>query len=167
MEEAREFAALDMEGKSTGALEVTLHEGRPEITNHVIETIRRMEVNTSLYAAGSFAPMLVLLNLTPFFYEHVEYIEKQLAVAAICILGFSGIIFVIYRALYINFKRTQVEVFRAGVVYERFDVDSTEEFTLTVFESLKWKIAIRFAFLAMLIGWIIMALLVVKVLLGS
>lgn len=148
-------------------LKITLKADSPEITDHVIQTIRRMETNTSLYAAGGFAPLLVLLNLLPFLMENVAPHGRYLAFLSMMLLGFSGLVLVIYRATYINIKRTKVEIFRTRSIYPQFGIINNQEMTLIAFESKVWGLLVTLAFLAMPIGWLVMAWLVSLLLLGK
>lgn len=181
MEEARELTvvginfvdftsnsvALIMNNVRPQPLRIKLRRDRPEITEHVIETIRRMETNTSLYAAGGFAPMLVLLNLLPFLMEHVSLWGRTLALISIALLGGSGLVLVIYRAVYINMKRTKVEIFKSEALFPQFGINNKDELMLEAFESKAWSLIISLAFLAMPIGWVVMGWLVSLILLGK
>lgn len=127
-------------------LDLVLSEDEPERLRDIIETIRRMETNTSLYAAGAFAPALILLNQIQFLSERATSGEKTLALSAMLLLGLSGIVLVLYRAFYINLKRTSLELLLGKTI-------PGGKFRFRAFESKAWEIILFLAFLAVPIGW--------------
>jgi len=165
MEKTREFTVVKKE--FLGTIRVQLHRTDTDTTDHVINTIRRMETNTTLYAAGGFAPLLVLLNQLPFITENLSSFGKKLTLISMALFAISGVILVLYRAVYANIKRTKVELFRAGIKSERFKVTDTEEYELVVFESQIWVWLLIVAFVAMPVGWLVMGWMVTLQLLGN
>jgi hypothetical protein len=157
VEETRELAALDM--KKLDGITLSLERNNPEKSRDMIDTIRRMETNTSLYAAGGFAPMLVLLNQIQYLATEVDSIERLLALLSILALGTSGIILVLYRAFYINFIRTKVELFLGGII-------PGESLKIEALKSRIWLLLIWLAFILLPIGWALMGGLVIRLLQG-
>ncbi len=149
-----------------GTIRINLHRSDPDKTTHVIETIRRMETNTSLYAAGAFAPLLVLINQLPYL-QGLPSFEKKLALISMGLFAVSGIFLVLHRAFYSNLKRTQVELFKAGVKSNAFKALDAEKHTLVAFESGIWFCLVSIAFLAMPIGWVTMGWLATRLLTGN
>jgi len=129
-------------------------------TLHVIDTIRRMETNTSLYAAGAFAPLLVLLNQLEFLRNQNSNSVRWISLLAMLFLAFSGITLVLYRAFYINIKRTEAELFLAGKPLE-------EHITLTALNTPKWNIMNFLALAFMPLGWFLIGLMALILLLGN
>ncbi|WP_371398046.1 hypothetical protein [Fretibacter rubidus] len=161
------FATLDMGALKnffsrlkSQKLEIVLSKHDKSKTENVIETIRRMETNTSLYAAGAFAPLLVLLNQLEFLRNQNSDLVRWVALAAMLFLAFSGIALVLYRAFYINLKRTQVELFLAGM-------PPVDNLTLTALNTPRWNIVNVFAFIFMPFGWLLIGLMSLILLLGN
>ena len=138
-------------------LDLLLTEEEPDRLRDMIETVRRMETNTSLYAAGAFAPALILLNQLQFLTEKATAGEKNLALSAMLILGISGVILVLYRAVYINLKRTSLELLLGKAI-------KGGKFRFRAFESKVWAIILTLAFLAVPVGWTLVGITIWKLL---
>lgn len=162
MEEAWEFAVVSVPCKASevipsGGAILELSESDDVRLRDIIDTIRRMETNTTLYAAGAFAPALILLNQLQFLTQAASQSERYLALFAMLILGFSGLVMVIYRAFYINLKRTSVEFLLAKSI-------EGGRFNLHIFESKVWRVILTLAFLAMPVGWFLVGVTIWQVL---
>ena len=162
MEEAREFAAVKVPSKyrelvPQSGLDLILDEAESDRLRDMIETVRRMETNTSLYAAGAFAPALILLNQLQFLSESATSGEKKIALSAMLILGLAGVVLVIYRAFYINLKRTSLELLLGKAI-------PGGKLRFRAFESKIWAVILKLAFLAVPIGWTLVGLTVWKLL---
>ena len=162
MEEAREFAAVKVPSKyrelvPQSGLDLILDEAESDRLRDMIETVRRMETNTSLYAAGAFAPALILLNQLQFLSESATSGEKKIALSAMLILGLAGVVLVIYRAFYINLKRTSLELLLGKAI-------PGGKLRFRALESKIWEVILGLAFLAVPIGWTLVGLTVWKLL---
>ena len=162
MEETWELAVVSVPTKYSElvppkGIDLILSEDEPERLRDMIETVRRMETNTSLYAAGAFAPALILLNQLQFLTEKATSGEKSLALSAMLILGLSGVVLVLYRALYINIKRTSLELLLGKAI-------NGGKFRFRAFESKFWAIILSLAFLAVPVGWALVGITIWKLL---
>ena len=122
-----------------------------------IEALRKSETNTGYYAAGAFAPMLVLINMIPYIVDNTTDCNRKIVLLSILCLGLAGVTLIIYRAFHVNIMRIKIEMYVCEV---------TEEYELDLFPE-SWKWVLRLAFLMMIIGYFLMFYFITIALLGN
>lgn len=126
-----------------------------EDVEQAIEAFTKSEKSSLGYAAAGFVPVLLLFNTLPFLRGINDFFLDVLVALAAIILGFAGIYFALYKALFLGPRRIFMEGYRIGLVHK---------YSFFIFPRGWWKMINLAAIYCIPFGYLFIVIIMLRVL---